>query len=122
MPIDYNLIKRVVTSFNNLHFDKDTGTLFSIPAARIHELRGTQHLIEISPEDNIALITLAASISNESSAIDILLTNYLTTCENRRQGERTFKNLHEFIKFVMNNETNLSLLDEQVTMMIIYHS
>ena len=122
MPIDYNLIKRVVTSFNNLHFDKDTGTLFSIPAARIHELRGTQHLIEISPEDNIALITLAASISNESSAIDILLTNYLTTCKKRRKGERTFKNLHEFIKFVMNNETNLSLLDEQVTMMIIYHS
>ncbi len=39
MPVDYNLVKRVITSFNNLHYDKDTGILHSLTAARIHELR-----------------------------------------------------------------------------------
>ncbi len=40
MPLDYDRVKRVITSFNNLHYEKDTGILNSLPAARVHELHG----------------------------------------------------------------------------------
>jgi hypothetical protein len=114
LPVDFNLIKRVVTSFNNLHFDKDTGILYSIPAARVYELRGSQSLISISTEESNALITLAASISNDGSTLEILLTKYLTYCEERKKGQKTFKNLIDFIKHVLFNENNLEIFEQEV--------
>ena len=95
-----------------------TRTLFSIPAARVHELRGSQILISISTEESTALITLAASISNDGSALEILLTKFLTACEERKKGQKTFKNLSDFIKHVLFNETNLAILEDEV---IIIH-
>ena len=111
MPIDFNLIQRVVTSFNNLHFDKDSGNLFSIPAVRVHELRGPQKLIPISAEDSNALITLAASISNDGLALEILLNKYLI-------GQKTFKNFIDYLRHVLYNDENLALLDKEVNMII----
>ena len=113
MPVNFNLIKRVITSFNNLHFDKDTGILYSIPAARVHELRGSQSLISISTEESNALITLAASISNDGSTLAILLTIFFTFCEERKKGQKTFKNLNDFIKHVLFNENNLEIIEIQ---------
>jgi hypothetical protein len=58
MPVDYNLVKRVITSFNNLHYDKETGILHSLPAARIHEFRGAFILKVITESESILLLTL----------------------------------------------------------------
>ena len=77
MPVDFNIIKRVITSFNNLHYDKDTGILHSLPASRVHELRGRQKLISIKESDSIDLVTLAASISETNSVLDIILNDYI---------------------------------------------
>jgi len=71
MPLDYNLVKRVITSFNNLHYDKQTGILHSLTAARVHELRGAYILQSITESQSIVLITLAASIAATNSVLDM---------------------------------------------------
>ena len=86
MPVDYNLIKRVITSFNNLHYDKETGILYSIPASRVHELRGPHSITAILEKDSICLLTLAASIAETNSVLDIILGNFLDVKETRKKG------------------------------------
>ena len=114
MPVDYNLVKRVITSFNNLHYDKDTGILHSLTAARIHELRGAYILKSLTESESIVLITLAASIADTNSILDILLDDYLETKETRRKGQKTFKHLHEYLMYVLKNKQQLDLLKAKV--------
>ena len=114
MPVDYNLVKRVITSFNNLHYDKDTGILHSLTAARIHELRGAYILKPLTESESIVLVTLAASIADTNSILDILLGDYLKTKETRRKGQKTFKHLHEYVIYVLKNEQQLHLLQAKV--------
>ena len=114
MPVDYNLIKRVVTSFNNLHYDKDTGILHSLPASRVHELRGPTKLVGLCETDSFALFTLAASIAQESSVLDILLTDYLIAKETRKKGQKTYKHFHEYLVSVLTNDTKKKDLDIKV--------
>ena len=114
MPVDFNLIKRVVTSFNNLHYDKDTGILHSLPASRVHELRGRQKLISIKESDSIDLVTLAASISETNSVLDIILNDYIVAKETRKKGQKTYKSLYEYMTFVWSDVTKRNLLDKKV--------
>ena len=114
MPLDYNLVKRVITYFNNLHYDKDTGILHSLPAARVHELRGAYILQAITEAESIILLTIAASIAESNSFLDIILGNYLDTKENRKKGQKTFKDLHEYLMYIMNNENQLISLQAKV--------
>ena len=54
IPQNYNLLKRVFTSFNNLHYDANDedeidendnfGVLYSLAGSKIHELRGEKKL------------------------------------------------------------------------------
>ena len=119
MPVDYNLIKRVVTSFNNLHYDKDTNILHSIPASRVHELRGRQKLIAFSEIESIALTTLAASIAEQDSVLEVILCEYIIVQENRKKGQRTFKNFHEYLMFILFSENKLIQLQSKVNAIII---
>jgi hypothetical protein len=121
MPVDYNLVKRVITSFNNLHYDKDTGILHSLAAGRIHELRGAYILQYITESECIVLITLAASISDTNSVLDILLGDYLETKETRRKGQKTFKHLLEYVLYVLQNEHTLQILQAKVKIDIYIH-
>jgi len=114
MPVDYNLVNRVMTSFNNLHYDKETGILHSLTSARIHELRGAYTLHALTESESIVLITLAASIADTNSILDILLGDYLETKEKRRKGQKTFKHLHEYLMYVLKNEQQLHLLQAKV--------
>jgi len=114
MPVDYNLIKRVITSFNNLHYDKDTGILHSLPASRVHELRGRSILVALCESDSVALVTLAASIAQDYPVLDFLLAEYVLVQETRKKGQRTYKNFHEYLIFVFNNKTKLNELDNKV--------
>ena len=121
MPVDYNLIKRVITSFNNLHYDKDTGILHSLPASRVHELRGRSNLIGLSESDSIALLTLAASIANEFSVLQMLLDDYIEVKETRKKGQRTYKHFHEYLVSVLTNETKTNALQTKVRYYIILY-
>ena len=114
MPVDYNLIKRVITSFNNLHYDKDTGILHSLPASRVHELRGRQILISLSEMDSIALVTLAASIADTNSVLGILLEDYILTIETRKKGQKTFKHLYDYLTYILSSETRTNQLQAKV--------
>jgi len=114
MPVDYNLVKRVITSFNNLHYDKDTGILHSLTADRIHELRGAYILKYITESESIVLITLAASIADTNSVLDILLGDYLNNKETRRKGQRTFKQFFEYLMYVLKNDEKLHELQAKV--------
>ena len=114
MPVDYNLIKRVITSFNNLHYDKDTGILHSLPASRVHELRGRQILIALSEMESIALVTLAASIADTNSVLSILLEDYILTRETRKKGQKTFKHLYDYLTYILSSETRTNQLQAKV--------
>ncbi len=114
MPVDFNLIKRVITSFNNLHYDKDTGVLHSLAASRIHELRGAYLLQAITEKDSIVLITLAASIASTNSVLDIILCDYIDITESRKKGQKTFKHFLEYLMYVLTNENKLALLQTKV--------
>jgi len=114
LPVDYNLIKRVITSFNNLHFDKETGIMHSLPSARVHELRGHRKLIALSNEESISLVTLAASISEENSLLDFLLLDFLNVKEKRKKGQRTFKHLLHYISTVLHEDIQLLRIDQSV--------
>jgi len=114
LPVDYNLIKRIITSFNNLHFDKDTGIMHSLPSARVHELRGHRQLIGLSDEESTSLVTLAASISKENSLLDFLLVDFLNVIENRKKGQRTFKHLLHYISTVLHENLQLLRIDQTV--------
>ena len=114
LPVDYNLIKRILTSFNNLHFDEETGILHSIPSARVHELRGHQTCYLLSMEESISLVTLAASISTEDSLLDQLLVEYIDVQEHRKKGQKTYKNLLQYISTVLHDKTQLHRLKQKV--------
>ena len=114
LPVDYNLIKRIITSFNNLHFDQDTGIMHSLPSARVHELRGHRKLIALSNEESISLVTLAASISEENSLLDFLLLDFLNVKERRKKGQRTFKHLLHYISTVLHEDIQLLRIDQSV--------
>ena len=113
-PVDYNLIKRIITSYNNLHFDKETGIMHSLPSARVHELRGHTKLVVLSNDESTSLVTLAASISEENSLLDFLLVDYLTVKEKRKKGQRTFKHLHHYMSTVLHEDIQLVRIDKLV--------
>ena len=114
MPVDFNLVKRVITSFNNLHYDIETGILHSLAASRIHELRGSYKLQSLNEKDSVVLITLAASIANTNSVLDVILSEYLDIKETRKKGQRNYKHLFEYLMYVLTNENQKSLLEAKV--------
>jgi len=116
IPVDYNLIKRVITSFNNLHYDKETGILHSLPASRVHELRGRTKAVSLTLSDSIQLVTLAASIAEDNSVLQILLDDYVVAQETRKKGQRNYKHFYEYFMSVFNSKKNTSQLQNKVIM------
>ena len=110
--MDYNLIKRVITSFNNLHCDVDTGVMHSIPSARVHELRGRVKHLLLSDDESSDLVTAAASISAENSLLDILLVQFIDYQETRKKGQKTYKSLHKYICTVLHDKNELRKIDQ----------
>ena len=96
IPTNYNLVKRVYTSFNNLHFDafnpeqieqeNKQGILYSLAGSCVHELRERKLLVSLTDEESVSLIILAASISDENSLLNVLLSDCCTYGETRKKG------------------------------------
>jgi hypothetical protein len=119
IPVDYNLIKRVITSFNNLHYDQETGILHSLPASRVHELRGRYNPITLQLNESIELVTLAASIAEENSVLQILIDDYVVAKETRKKGQKTYKTFYDFLMSVFMSESKTSQLQLKVIIYII---
>ena len=83
------------------------GILYSLAGSRVHEMRGRMLLVSLTEEESVSLITLAASISDENSLLDILLSDYCTYGETRKKGSKLYKNLILYIKNVLLNEQTL---------------
>ncbi len=78
MPINFNIVKKVLTSFSNLHVEG--GTIYSLPICRVHELR------KISQQficDNIKVIDLVTIAGKKS--IYNMTTQFMIDVSNRLQ-------------------------------------
>ena len=88
--------------------------MYTIPASRIHELRGNQSLIGLNEKDAITLIRLSSSIASSNSALDIIRDNFIITQEQRRKKSKTFPNLFAYLKWSMVDENSMINLQRQV--------
>ena len=122
LPENYNIIQRIFTSFKNLHYDppneinsaNNVGVMYTIPASRIHELRGNQSLIGLNGKGAITLIRLSSSIASSNSALDVIRDNFIITQEQRRKKSKTFPNLLAYLKWSMVDENSMINLQRQV--------
>ncbi len=55
-----------------------------------------------------------ASIAETNSVLDIILGDYLDTKEKRKKGQKTFKHLHEYLMYMLNNKNQLISLQAKV--------
>ena len=118
LPDNYNLVQRIYSSFRNLHYELPTnenplGVMYSLPASRVHELRGKQHVISITDQETIAIVRLAASIAAPNTVLDVLRNNYIQTMETRRKGQKVFKNLRHFITCSLTERDSIDKLNDQ---------
>ena len=125
IPENYNIVKRVYTSFQNLHYDlpienESEGILYSLPGARVHELRGKFILLPLEKRKSTMLITLACSISEENSVLDILNLQYCETMERRKKKQKTFSNVEDYLNWSLKEPQQLYKLNEKVFLLYLY--
>ena len=65
--------------------------MYSLPASRVHELRGKQHVLCLTDQETISIVRLAAS-NTFLETITLKLS-----METRRKRQKVFKNLRHFI-------------------------
>ena len=125
IPQNYNLVKRVYTAFNTLHYDANedhndslqTGILYSLTGNRVHELRGNLKLVSISEKESYSLINLAASICEPKCLLDVLNLQFFNTMENRRKGDKVFKNIASYIRWILLDPAQKNKLQQKATRM-----
>ena len=78
LPIDFNLVKKILTSFSNLHVSD--GTVYDLNSSRVHELRGITFYVSFDYNSTKALMTLAETTADESTLIHLLHTEFLHYC------------------------------------------
>ncbi len=71
MPSNYNLVKKILSSFNNIHVDRDAGkyVIYSIPNCRVHELRGDFSIIYCDDEQRLNVSSALASLARTDSVL-----------------------------------------------------
>ena len=72
MPTNCNLVKKILTSFANLYIDEDD-VMYSLPNARVHELRGNTELIVLNETSKNNLIKKLSSYSRDNSVLGKLI-------------------------------------------------
>ena len=71
MPTNYNLVKKIVSSFTNIHVDRDNGKyiIYSLPNCRVHELRGVELVISCSIDQCHNVATGLAALARQNSVL-----------------------------------------------------
>ena len=97
-----------------MHYDTETGIMHSLPAARVHELRGRSKYLTLNVDESISLMTLAASISSDNSLLECLLVEYIDVVEKRKKGQKTYKHLLQYVNYVLHDVNHLVRIDKLV--------
>jgi hypothetical protein len=87
----------------------------------VHELRGRYYPITLQLHESIELVTLAASIAEENSVLQLLIDDYVVAKETRKKGQKNYKHFYEFLMSVLMSETKTSQLQLKVIIYIIYY-
>jgi hypothetical protein len=68
MPSNYNIVKKILNSFNNLYVDENN-VMYSIPNSRVHELRGRQETIHLNQSQSDEVMRALASLARTDSVL-----------------------------------------------------
>ena len=68
MPSNYNIVKKILNSFNNLYVDENN-VMYSIPNFRVHELRGRQETIHLNQSQSDEVMRALASLARTDSVL-----------------------------------------------------
>ena len=81
MPSNYNLVKKILSSFTNIHVDRDSEKyiIYSIPNCRVHELRGAEAGIYCDAEQSQNVATALAALAREGSVLGTKLIHPIFT-------------------------------------------
>jgi len=73
MPTNYNMVKKILSSFTNIHVDREGGKyiIYSIPNCRVHELRGNSMIMYCDDEQRTNIASALASLAREDSVLGI---------------------------------------------------
>ena len=72
LPINYSLVKRIFTTFSNLHVHE--GMVYSLPLAKVFELRSYKANVQINKHQVQELLMTCGEIADENSALGFLFT------------------------------------------------
>ncbi len=111
VPIDFNLVKRILTSFSNLHYCD--GILYDLNNSRVHELRGENFSKLFNLRESILLFTLAGNIAEDKTVMFVLHTDYMEHLKTEVR-KRKMSSLHAFIKDVLNTDLKIADFKKKV--------
>ena len=77
IPSDYNVVKKILTSFNNLHIERDN-IMYSLPNWHVHELRGNECVCLLDEGTSGDLIKALAAIARDHSVLGLYNLNIFT--------------------------------------------
>ena len=72
IPTDINLIKKVLSSFNNIYIDRDN-IIYCLPNIGVHTLKGNKYSTVLTTIDTNQLANALGNISREGSVLGIVL-------------------------------------------------
>ncbi len=105
IPIDFNLVKKVLTSFSNLHYSD--GILYDLTNSRVHELRGASYPYMLNTQDSKDIMTLAGTIAEENSVIYLLHDEYFEYLRTRTKKKKKYSNLYDYIADTLDTEQKI---------------
>jgi hypothetical protein len=106
VPIDFNLVKRILTSFSNLHYCD--GVLYDLNNSRVHELRGRSYQKHFNQKESILLFTLAGTIAYDRTIMYIIHTDYMDYVNHVHGKMKRFSSLHAYIKDLLGSESKMA--------------
>ena len=113
LPVDFNIVKKILSNFSNLHVDSDN-VIYSLPIARVFELRGFSIIRSLNKDEGISLLEICGEIADEESTLGILFTNYqdYLVAPKRKHNGAFINTFTKYIPYVLNNNQRLNHLVE----------
>ena len=116
LPLNFDLVPRVLSTFNNLYVDNLDDTIYSLIGFRVHELRGQKYNMTLTENKSRELINLAGTISNNNTVLSTLYEEYIHYKSNRRKGQKPFKDFQHYYSHSLENETKIIQLQVKVNL------
>jgi len=112
LPMDVNLVKKILTSFSNLHVSD--GIVYDLNSSRVHELRGGTSFVMFDLKNTRALMTLAETTAEDSTIIQLLHTEFLHYCRTVKKHMKKYSDLYAYTLDIFNSTVKLERLKELV--------